>query len=59
MKHAALIVMVLIGTSAVTFAQDGKKQKEPAKKTTETKKVSKPTTVKETKKQEGPAKKIN
>lgn len=57
MKHAALILMVLIGTSAVALAQDGKKQKEPAK--TDTKKVSKRSTIKEAKKQEGPAKKIN
>ncbi|MNK00454.1 hypothetical protein D3C87_182390 [compost metagenome] len=63
MKNAALILMVLIGTSAVALAQDGKKQTQPQPKQTEpkvvgTKKVTKRTTVPATKKEETPAKKV-
>ena len=63
MKNAALILMVLIGTSTVTLAQDGKKQTQPQPKQTEpknvgVKKISQRNTPKEHKKIE-PAKKVN
>ncbi len=58
MKNLALIIVVLVGTSLVTVAQDGtKKQTEPAKVEIK-KRPLKTTPVKKDVKKEAPAKKV-